>query len=95
MHCDFRYHPTGRRRVANLLVYLNERWKPKWGGALRLGDVEYLPIGGRAVIFRTDQKDTWHGHPDPLACPTRLMRRSLAVYYYTRQTGVPDSTTYK
>jgi hypothetical protein len=97
MHRDFRFHPDGRKRVANLLIYLNEGWKPKWGGALRLehdGErVEYLPQAGRAVLFRTDVLGL-HGHPEPLSCPEGVMRRSIAVYYYTREHGVHDKTTY-
>jgi hypothetical protein len=97
MHRDFRFHPDGRKRVANLLIYLNEGWKSKWGGALRLehdGErVEYLPQAGRAVLFRTDAPGL-HGHPEPLACPEGVMRRSIAVYYYTAEQGVHDKTAY-
>ncbi|RZM34276.1 MAG: hypothetical protein EOP67_17945 [Sphingomonas sp.] len=37
---------------------------------------------GSAVIFNTDL-DSYHGHPDPLACPVGRSRRSIATYYYT------------
>jgi hypothetical protein len=97
MHRDFRFHPDGRKRVANLLIYLNEGWKSRWGGALRLehdGErVEYLPQAGRAVLFRTDVPGL-HGHPDPLSCPDGVVRRSIAVYYYTAEQGVHDKTIY-
>jgi Rps23 Pro-64 3,4-dihydroxylase Tpa1-like proline 4-hydroxylase len=98
MHQDFKFHPDGRKRVANLLLYVNPEWSKAWGGALRLSHEgqtrEYMPIGGRAVIFRTDRPGI-HGHPEPLACPPHVMRRSIAVYYYTSERGTPDKTKYQ
>lgn len=87
VHVDFERHPSGLRRVANLLIYLNEDWKEEWGGALELHDgrdrprAVIPPIGGRAVLFLTTPQ-SWHGHPHPLACPAGKTRRSLALYYY-------------
>ena len=86
VHVDFERHPSGLRRVANLLIYLNERWDLEWGGALELHDergaVAVLPpLGGRAVLFLTTPQ-SWHGHPHPLRCPPGVTRRSLALYYY-------------
>lgn len=96
MHTDFQFHRSGFRRAANLLLYVNLEWREEWGGALCLGRdraVQYLPIGGRAVIFRTD-REAFHGHPKRLRCPQGVMRRSIAAYYYTRETGKPDTTRY-
>lgn len=98
MHCDFKFHPNRRKRVANLLLFLNPEWQDEWGGHLVLGEDDatqrkYAPIAGRAVIFRTDHQN-WHGHPDPLSCPENVMRRSIAVYYYTDEKGTPDTTQY-
>jgi Rps23 Pro-64 3,4-dihydroxylase Tpa1-like proline 4-hydroxylase len=89
MHCDFQTHPKRKhwRRRVNVLIYLNEVWDPEWGGALRLGledPVEILPVGGRAVLFETTE-ETWHGHPKPLVCPDFIQRRSLALYFYTKE----------
>lgn len=97
MHRDFSFHRDGRKRVANLLLYLNEGWQKDWGGALRLkfgAEVEYRPIAGRAVLFRTDIPGV-HGHPEPMTCPEGVMRRSIAVYYYTSERGTPDKTKYE
>jgi hypothetical protein len=41
-----------------------------------------MPVLGRAVVFDTE-RDSFHGHPDPLMCPEGTYRRSLALYYYT------------
>jgi hypothetical protein len=100
VHVDFEQHPSGLRRVANLLVYLNEDWRPEWGGALELHGFDYvqryIPVGGFAVLFATTP-DSWHGHPDPLACPTHRSRRSLALYYYAADSGTGErvSTVYR
>jgi len=91
VHADFTVHPlhpTWRRRV-NLLLYLNERWPPEYGGALELWSKDMRrcvskiePLGNRAVIFNTES-DSFHGHPDPLQCPAGESRKSLALYYFT------------
>jgi len=88
MHVDFSEHPSGLERAVNLLVYLNEDWREEWGGALELGDREkrIAPIGGTAVLFESNGA-SWHGHPEPLACPEEKTRRSLALYYYRQPTG--------
>ena len=90
IHADFPQHGKMKvQRRLNLLVYLNDGWCPEYGGALELWDrkMERLcrsiaPLFGRAVIFGTD-RDTFHGHPDPLSCPEDRSRRSIATYYYT------------
>jgi Rps23 Pro-64 3,4-dihydroxylase Tpa1-like proline 4-hydroxylase len=88
MHVDFNGHPKGWHRRANVLIYLNETWRPEWGGQLQLGLGDKAkridPIGGRCVIFETNDT-TWHGHPEPLQCPDDVQRRSLALYFYTRE----------
>lgn len=88
MHVDFNQHPNGWHRRANVLIYLNERWEDSWGGQLQLGlgkrAVKIAPLGGRCVIFETND-ETWHGHPEPLNCPDDVQRRSLALYFYTKE----------
>jgi hypothetical protein len=88
MHVDFSEHPSGLERAVNLLVYLNEDWREEWGGDLELGNREkrIAPIGGTAVLFESNGA-SWHGHPEPLACPENRTRRSLALYYYRQPTG--------
>jgi hypothetical protein len=90
IHADFNIHrQLGLIRRLNLILFLNEGWQEAWGGALELWDrgmqraeVKALPVSGRAVVFNTDA-DSYHGHPDPLACPDTVFRRSIALYYYT------------
>lgn len=90
IHADFPSHEVMHLdRRLNLLVYLNDEWEEGFGGALELWDRKMRqrrksisPLMARAVIFSTD-RDTFHGHPDPLACPEGRSRRSIATYYYT------------
>ena len=39
------------------------------------------PDFNTTVIFQTDN-NSYHGHPNPLNCPSDVFRRSLATYYY-------------
>lgn len=93
MHIDFNKHPTGLVRCLNLLIYLNEKWKPEWGGGLSLaGEKSIQPTAGMTAIFETTP-ESWHGHPEPLACPQGITRRSLALYYYTHGIDAERATT--
>ena len=58
--------------------------------------VRIAPLGGRCVIFETNDK-TWHGHPEPLNCPKDVQRRSLALYFYTKEApkGEAHTTIYR
>lgn len=95
IHADFNKHrKLGLDRRLNFLVYLNKNWKEEYGGNLELWDTtmtrcerKVLPVFNRAVIFSTTS-DSYHGHPDPLACPEGMTRKSLALYYYTN--GRPE-----
>lgn len=98
VHTDFsthHYRKNWRRRV-NLILYLNEGWRPEWGGAIELWEsnmrhceAKVLPLLNHALIFNTDDK-SFHGFPEPLTCPENVSRKSLALYYYTVET---DSKT--
>src|SRR5262249_20850400 len=44
------------------------------------------PVLNRAVIFDTTGGSAgaaFHGHPEPLACPDGVTRKSIALYYFT------------
>jgi Rps23 Pro-64 3,4-dihydroxylase Tpa1-like proline 4-hydroxylase len=90
IHADFNRHPKLKLdRRLNLLLYLNENWKEEYGGHLELWDREMeqavhriLPIFNRCVIFSTTDT-SYHGHPEPLTCPSGMTRKSLALYYYS------------
>ena len=104
IHADFNIHEELKlERKLNLLIYLNDDWPAEFGGALELWDrnmkaceKKVAPVFGRAVIFNT-ALDSFHGHPDPLACPPERSRRSIATYYYTAHedglTALPKRNT--
>jgi Rps23 Pro-64 3,4-dihydroxylase Tpa1-like proline 4-hydroxylase len=90
IHADFNkqlYYGLDRR--LNMLVYLNKNWKEEYGGHFELWDREMsraitkvAPLFNRVVIFSTSRY-SYHGHPDPLKCPSDITRKSMALYYYT------------
>lgn len=89
MHTDFNWHNKLKldRRV-NVLIYLNRDWQESWGGDLRLSSAELKefkciwPTFNRMVIFGTTDH-SFHGHPDPIIVRGSIVRRSLALYYYS------------
>jgi Rps23 Pro-64 3,4-dihydroxylase Tpa1-like proline 4-hydroxylase len=107
VHADFnRLEIMNLDRRLNLLIYLNRDWKEEYRGHLELWDrsmthcVErILPLFNRCVIFSTTD-DSYHGHPQPLACPKGWNRKSIAVYYYTNgrpeeEQSLPHSTLFQ
>jgi hypothetical protein len=105
LHADFTVHPhrPDWRRRLNLLVFLNPDWDDSWGGQIEFWDARVqrceqriAPRYNRAVLFRTDER-SFHGYPDPLCCPDGVIRKSLALYYFTEEVGRPRavSTEYR
>lgn len=96
VHADYNYHPvTKLDRRLNVIVYLNPIWCPEWNGQLELWNEDMTqcvtkiePKFNRTVIFSTTDT-AYHGHPEPLACPEGITRKSIALYYYSN--GRPDS----
>jgi hypothetical protein len=97
IHSDFSLHPQLKlyRRI-NLLLYLNRDWQEEYGGYLELWDrkmrqrtASIAPVLNRCVIFNTD-RFSFHGHPDPLATPDGVTRKSIALYYYAAEAGDGD-----
>jgi hypothetical protein len=91
VHADFNRHPrSGLERRLNVLVYLNRDWKDEYGGAFELWDADMtaceakvMPYFNRCVVFSTTST-SYHGHPEPLGCPEGETRKSLALYYYSK-----------
>lgn len=98
IHADFNRHPKlNLDRRLNLLLYLNEGWREDYGGHLELWDREVArcvkriaPVFNRCVVFTTTDH-SFHGHPEPLACPPGVTRKSLALYYYSNGRPAAES----
>lgn len=96
MHVDFGIHP-GRQnwiRELNLLLYLNQGWKPEYGGSLELRHAHtnetraVEPRFNRLVIMLT--KDfTYHGYR-PISFPPGTFRTSIAAYAYQEAKSEED-----
>lgn len=90
VHADFNWNERLRLyRRLNVLLYLNPDWQSDWGGALELWRPDLSacvrsvqPRANTMVIFTTDDH-SFHGHPQPLACPDGIHRDSIALYYYS------------
>lgn len=91
VHVDGNYHDaSGLHRRLNALIYLNKDWIPDWGGEFGLYDKngnvclkKVPPLFNRLVIF--DSHDySFHGLPDPINFPEDTPRRSIILYYYTK-----------
>jgi len=104
IHADFTVHPHHRnwQRRANILLYLNDDWKPEYGGDLEMWSTDMKecvkkvsPVANRALIFTTDAT-SFHGHPEPMRCPEGVARQSLALYYFTvEEDPMVRSTEYR
>lgn len=99
-HVDFNRHPIeGWYRRLNLIVYLNPGWQPAWGGSLELHSdptaaddrvSSILPLFNRCVIFETTGS-SWHGFSRITLPPgSELSRKSIALYFYTREAPADD-----
>lgn len=91
VHVDGNYHDaSGLNRRVNLILYLNPGWEKSWGGEFGIYDntgdkciKEVAPLFNRLVIFDTHDK-SFHGLPNPLNFPEGKARKSIILYYYTK-----------
>ncbi|MBL6791229.1 MAG: 2OG-Fe(II) oxygenase [Methylophilaceae bacterium] len=89
------------QRRLNLIIYLEESYKDKYGGHLGFWSHDkknYLPKNlikeiypkfNRAVIFDTSQ-NSWHGLSTIVKVPKNKLRKSIAIYYLSK----PKKITY-
>lgn len=102
VHVDGNYHDaSGLNRRINVLLYLNEGWQEGWGGEFGLYNEDgsklekkIAPLFNRLVIFDTHDK-SFHGLPDPLNFPKNRNRKSIILYYYTKEERPQEHNVYK
>jgi len=92
VHIDGNYHDaSGLNRRLNVLIYFNPGWKKNWGGEFGvysnngktcLKKIE--PLFNRLVVFDTHDY-SFHGLPNPINFPKKKPRKSLLLYYYTKE----------
>ncbi len=92
VHVDGNYHDaTSLNRRLNAIVYLNPGWQPQWGGEFGVYDPQgehclkrVAPLFNRLVVF--DSHDfSFHGLPERLNFPDGVGRKSIILYYYTKE----------
>lgn len=89
-HVDFNMHPLHEdwKRTLNVLLYLNEDWKPEYDGRLLIkngpdGEVRAIePLFNRGLIMVTDER-TYHGFKK-MSLPPGVTRKSIATYAYEK-----------
>ena len=92
VHVDGNYHDaSGLNRRVNAILYLNPNWEKDWGGEFGLYDnkgenlvKKISPINNRLIVFDTNDF-SFHGLPEPLNFPKGQFRRSIILYYYTKE----------
>jgi len=106
MHADFNYNKDlNLYRRLNLLIYLNSNWQDSYEGFLEIEDKNrnfkklIKPDINTTVLFVTND-DSIHGHPVPMKLPNEVTRKSIALYYYTKEKpetghhGIRTGTSY-
>lgn len=90
VHADKVRHPRPALfdQAINLILFIQPHWREDWGGELEFWSrdanekcASVSPRFNRLVLFRSD-RESFHGHPQPVTCPEGVYRTSLAVYYY-------------
>lgn len=97
VHVDGNYHDaSGLNRRVNVILYLNPGWQKGWGGEFGLYDnkgekliKKIEPIHNRLIAFDTNDF-SFHGLPEPIKFPKGRNRKSIILYYYTKESR-PDS----
>jgi len=102
IHLDYEKHPySGKERRLNVIYFLSKNWNPEWKGSNELWDAKVTQcvqktevVFNRAIIFKTNDI-SWHGLPEPIQCPDKICRMSLAYYYVSPLNTSKDEKEYR
>lgn len=90
IHADLSHHDKlGLERRCNLIIYLNDDWKPEYKGDLVLYDQDLneaqrvAPVMNRAVVFGASET-SFYGNPEILEAEES---KAISMWYYTLPTG--------
>ena len=90
MHLDFNYHPENKLwyREMNVLLYMNEDWKPEHGGQLEIRDLRTdeetsIDVSWNSMIIQQCSNYSLHGY-SLTSFPEGKNRTSIATYAYTK-----------
>jgi len=96
-HIDVNCTVPGRRRAATLLLYLNARWRPDWGGMLELSrgsgtpaKKEIPPSFNRCVLMASHE-NSWHGYRAIRTPPGGPRGRWVLISNYYRLKRAKDT----
>ena len=101
VHVDGNYHDASslNRRI-NVLIYFNKGWKTSWGGEFGIYSRDAKkcvkkipPIFNRLIAFDTHDY-SFHGLPTPINFPQKVLRKSLILYYYTKEKRPKNQTKF-
>jgi len=92
LHLDYEINPVSfKKRFINLILYLNDDWDETYNGATELWsddckkcDKLVYPESNKALFFRTDGS-SWHGVTTPVSCPKTISRKTIAIYFVSKQ----------
>lgn len=101
-HIDGNYNDeTGLNRRVNAIIYLTKNWKKKYGGELGFYNKNgkklikiIAPKYNRLVIFNTNDY-SYHGIPNEIDYPLTKPRKSIILYYYTKERREKSETKIK
>jgi Rps23 Pro-64 3,4-dihydroxylase Tpa1-like proline 4-hydroxylase len=99
MHLDYEKHPhMDKQRRLNIILYMSKDWQNEWNGETQLWDknltkcvVKSPVVFNTAIIFKTNET-SWHGLPEPIACPANVLRKSIAYYYVSPMESTPEDS---
>lgn len=101
LHTDNVTHPQKLNHLTSLtlLLYLSEDWRDEYNGKLELRNksntenvATISPIFNRLVIMEAN-KDSIHGLPQKLECPSNKTRKAIVLWYYTPKEKIKFNPT--